>query len=123
MSASLFFAIGFGGFIGALLRFYIGVLCVKFLPANFCFSTLIVNIIASFFIGYFLSLGLSSNLKNFIVIGILGSLSTFSTFSYENFLYLQSQDFLKFSLNVFLNVTLCLIFCYIGALFVRLCRF
>lgn len=120
MSLISFFAVGIGGFIGTVLRFYIGILSLRLLPSYFYFSTLIVNSIASFFIGFFISIGISINLKNFIVIGILGGLSTFSTFSYENFIYLQNGEFMKFCLNVFLNVFLCLAFCYIGALSSRI---
>ncbi|ASM36564.1 fluoride efflux transporter FluC [Campylobacter sputorum] len=114
MNIASFFAVGFGGFIGAVLRFYVGILCIKLLPTYFYFSTLIVNLISSFFIGFFLSFLISSNLKNFIVVGILGGLSTFSTFSYENFIYLQNGEFMKLCINIFLNVLLCLTFCYIG---------
>ncbi|ASM39885.1 CrcB family protein [Campylobacter sp. RM12327] len=114
MNIASLFAVGFGGFIGALLRFYVGILCIKLLPTHFYFSTLIVNLISSFFIGFFLSFLISSNLKNFIVVGILGGLSTFSTFSYENFIYLQNGEFIKLCINIFLNVFLCLAFCCIG---------
>lgn len=114
MNIASFFAVGFGGFIGAVLRFYVGILCIKLLPTYFYFSTLIVNLISSFFIGFFLNFLISSNVKNFIVVGILGGLSTFSTFSYENFIYLQNGEFMKLCVNIFLNVFLCLAFCYIG---------
>ena len=79
--------ISFGGAIGALLRYSLGnILKIYFI--NSFYATLSVNIIGSFLIGYLVSLGYVKNfsenfLKYFLIIGLLGSFTTFSAFSYE----------------------------------------
>jgi len=43
-----------------------------------------------------------------IIVGLLGSLTTFSTFSFDTILLLQSSQWLKAGVNIILNVTCCL---------------
>lgn len=109
--------VGAGGFLGAIFRFLISSAFYKFSP-NFAYATLFVNSLGSLLIGFILTLAslasINPNLKNFLVVGILGAFTTFSTFSYESICYLNSGEILKFALNVVLNVVLCLIFCYFG---------
>ncbi|AII14845.1 putative fluoride ion transporter [Campylobacter iguaniorum] len=120
MSLISIICIGSGGFIGAVLRALSNALVAKIFPnLAFPLGTLFVNVLGGFLIGFILSLAsslpLNPNLKSFLVTGILGGLTTFSTFTYENMLLLNSGNFLNAFLNIFLNVVLCIIFCYIGA--------
>lgn len=88
----------------------------KFLVSNFAYATLFVNIIGSFLIGVFVNLELSPQMKTFLIAGICGGFTTFSAFSYESLAYLQSGEILKFSLNLALNITLCIGACYLGVI-------
>ncbi len=110
--------VGFGGFIGAILRMFAINLVNKFLPHSISFGTLFVNVFGSFIIGLLFSYaqnkGLSPLLKSFISTGFLGAFTTFSTFSYENLMLLQSGNYLNFALNILLNVTLCLLAVWLG---------
>ncbi|MCW1360399.1 fluoride efflux transporter CrcB [Campylobacter sp. US33a] len=112
--------VGFGGFLGAILRMFAINLVNKFLPHSISFGTLFVNVFGSFIIGLLFSYaqnkGLSPLLKSFISTGILGAFTTFSTFSYENLLFLQSGNYLNFTLNILSNVTLCLLAVWLGFL-------
>jgi len=107
--------IGFGGFIGAILRFLISSFFSKY---GFPLGTLTVNIIGSFILGFFMYLSLytsiSPDYKLFLATGFCGALTTFSTFSYETFLFIEEGLFLKALLNIFLNISLCLISVYLG---------
>ncbi|EIM1087800.1 fluoride efflux transporter CrcB [Campylobacter coli] len=109
--------VGFGGFIGAILRMLSINLVNKFFP-YFSFGTLFVNVLGSFIIGLLFSYaqnkGLSPVIKSFISTGFLGAFTTFSTFSYENLLLLQSGNYFNFSLNILLNIILCLIAVWLG---------
>jgi CrcB protein len=71
---------------------------------NFPFSTILINIIGSFVMGifYFLSVKYFSQInffiKNFLMIGLIGGYTTFSTFSLDFFrLYLAGQYLLAMS--------------------------
>ena len=76
-----------GGAFGASLRFFISSISKVYFP-YFPIGTLIVNIIGSFFIGllanYLNSKEISELfIKYFVIIGLLGSFTTFSAFSIE----------------------------------------
>ncbi len=110
--------VAFGGSIGAVLRYLISIFMIQVFGSSFPFGTLLVNVIGSFFMGVIYALGqmshISPELKALIGIGLLGALTTFSTFSNETLLLLQEGDWLKATLNVVLNLSLCLFMVYLG---------
>lgn len=110
------FYIGIGGFIGAVLR-YISSRFLNNLVPNFPLGTLAVNIAGSFILGfilYSLSYGksISTNLRDFITIGFIGGFTTM--FAYESFRLFELNEVLYFSLNLALNIILCLAAVYLG---------
>jgi CrcB protein len=108
MNLGLLLSIGIGGFIGAVLRFSISAWVTKLTTPNFPFGTLSVNILGSFFIGflflYFQQTNLSPTQKALFVTGLLGALTTFSTFSLDTVLLIEKEFYLKAFSNVALNV-------------------
>jgi len=108
MSWQTILAIGSGGFIGAILRAYLnGVISHKF-PHTLPFGTLGVNLIGSFIMGvliaYFMNATFSSmHLKSFLTTGVLGALTTYSTFAIESFLLLESGNIALALANISLN--------------------
>lgn len=110
--------VAFGGSIGAVLRYLISIFMIQVFGSSFPFGTLLVNVIGSFFMGVIYALGqmshISPELKALIGIGLLGALTTFSTFSNETLLLMQEGDWLKAILNVVLNLSLCLFMVYLG---------
>ncbi|RKO65265.1 chromosome condensation protein CrcB [Campylobacter sp. P255] len=113
-------AVGLGGFLGAIARMLTSNFFNKIIPHNFPYGTLMVNIIGSFLMGLFFSYtnskGINIHTKSFLSTGFMGAFTTFSTFSYENLLFLQSGDYLHFVLNVVLNIGLCLLAVWLGFL-------
>ena len=106
--------IGCGGFLGAISRFLVSELVYTFIGAGMPYGTLAVNLSGSFLLGTVAQIGLSGNLlpasiNSFVGIGFLGAFTTFSTFSVQTLELLESGSLLKAFLNIFLNVTLCLI--------------
>ncbi|MCL1136543.1 fluoride efflux transporter CrcB [Shewanella hafniensis] len=110
--------VAFGGSIGAVLRYLISIFMIQVFGSSFPFGTLLVNVIGSFFMGVIYALGqmshISPELKALIAVGLLGALTTFSTFSNETLLLMQEGDWLKAILNVVLNLSLCLFMVYLG---------
>ena len=118
MHTFLFVAIG--GSIGASLRYFAYLFFKNYLLSNYLFlSTLFVNIVGSFLIGYVVMLMESKNLsadfiKYFLIIGVLGSFTTFSTFSIESVDLLLTKKFFHAFSYMFLSLSLCLLFTFIG---------
>lgn len=100
-------AVGFGGFFGAILRFYVGVEMVKHFPHEVPLATLAVNVVGSFIIGLLIALFVTYTpntfIKLFLVTGFLGALTTYSTFAIESFMLLNS-NFWYGILNIVLNL-------------------
>ena len=112
------FLVASGGAAGALLRYTISNLLRIYIYNSF-YSTLIINIVGSFLIGYLISIGYVKNIsenfiKYFLIIGLLGSFTTFSAFSYEVVdLFMSKKIILSISYILF-SVILCIFASYIG---------
>ncbi len=109
MSWQTILAIGAGGFIGAVLRAYLNGVISHKLPHDLPFGTLGVNLIGSFIMGvliaYFMYTTLFSlHVKSFLSTGILGALTTYSTFAIESVLLLEGGHFILAGINMSLNV-------------------
>ena len=109
MSWQTILAIGSGGFIGAVLRAYINGIISHKVPHALPFGTLGVNLIGSFIMGilvaYFMHSTLFSvHVKSFLSTGILGALTTYSTFAIESFLLFEGGSFILGIINMLLNV-------------------
>ena len=124
MQPTLLLAVGTGGFIGAVLRFLISGWVQRLSPTLFPVGTLSVNILGSFIIGfmalYFESV-VAPHQKALVITGMLGALTTFSTFSLETLTMLQGGLWGRVTMNVTLNVVLCITATMLGMmLFKRL---
>lgn len=122
MSLYTAFVVGCGGFIGAILRvFMIGVvsrILPQTLPHSLPFGTICVNILGSFLIGFILSLpfALNSHFRSFLVAGVLGGFTTFSTFTFENLMLIEGGSYFLASVNILSSVLFTILFCYFGLL-------
>ena len=118
-------AIAIGGALGALLRYGFASGAQHWLGKGFPYGTLIVNIIGSFLIGAVYAAlieraALSEAWRSFLIIGLLGAFTTFSTFSFETVSLIQSGALIKAALNILLSVSLCIGLCWLGMLSGRL---
>ncbi len=114
-----------GGAIGALTRYTIGSQIDKNLNINFPIGIFIVNLIGCFFIGFIISLLenkllLSENIKVFLIIGFLGSLTTFSTFALDNYNLLNQKSLFLLFLNLFLTNFFGLLMVFLGIKTIKL---
>jgi CrcB protein len=112
-------AVALGSAIGGVLRFLLRELTTYWLPIDFPLGTLMVNIVGCFFAGvlftYWQQVSVSPVFKAAVMIGLLGALTTFSSFSIETLMQIQQHNLLKAGLNILLNVTICMIAVFFGA--------
>ncbi|MBW8189639.1 fluoride efflux transporter CrcB [Neiella marina] len=104
--------IAMGGAIGACLRFLISDLCLQLFGKGFPYGTLTVNILGSFCMGAMFILLEQSQIpgspwRALISVGLLGALTTFSTFSMDNLALLHQGALMKMAANMVLNVGVC----------------
>jgi len=108
-----------GGGLGALARYTLGSQIDKNLNLSFPVGIFFVNLLGCFFIGLIVSmfenkLIFSENLKIFLIVGFLGSLTTFSTFAFDNYNFMTQKNILLLFANIFLTNTFGLLMVLIG---------
>ena len=118
MSINRILIVGIGGFLGAALRYVISGATSKYF-GTFPIGTLIVNIVGGLLIGFIMEAStsfwpISANMRIFLTTGIMGGLTTFSTFSYETVSLISEGEYLMGGLNAGLNLFLALFACWGG---------
>ena len=103
-----------GSALGGVLRFGLTRLTPSW-NGNLPWSTIAINILGSFVIGYFGTLTLAGgrfaipeNIRLFVMVGICGGFTTFSSFSLQSFDLLRGGAWGRALLNIGLSVVLCL---------------
>ena len=105
-------AIAGGGALGALLRYWVSGATYALIGNAFLYGTLLVNVAGSLIMG-FLYIWLlermlaGSALRAFLLIGLLGAFTTFSTFSVETLNLMESGHLMRAASNAVLSVVLC----------------
>jgi CrcB protein len=85
---SKYVAVMLGGGVGAVARFIVGSFVSRLYSGSFPAGTFLINVTGSFLIGVLMTLflnrpGFHSNWRLFLVTGILGGYTTFSSFEWE----------------------------------------
>lgn len=118
-------AIGVGGCAGALARYYVSVGVTKLSGEEFTFvGTLTVNLIGCFAIGVLATIAVKSpafspTMQKCLITGLLGSLTTFSTFALDSVKLLQDGRTGAAILNITLNLVVGVVLVFLGMLAAR----
>lgn len=115
MSLQMVLYVGLGGAFGAVARFVTMSAIGHYFHGSFPWGTLAVNIIGSFALGALIEImalqwSPSPEIRAFLVIGVLGAFTTFSTFS-MNVYYLLDRGHI---MQVLFYTTGSVVFCVVG---------
>ena len=120
------FLVGIGGFIGSVCRFLLSGLVHRLtLFSEFPFGTLAVNVVGCLLIGVFNGLAetrqvVNAELRLFLMIGLLGGFTTFSTFGYETLALIREAYVFRAMGNVSLHVFVGLVAVWLGDMLGRM---
>jgi CrcB protein len=118
-----FAGIALGGALGSLLRFLLSNRVYQWLGRDFPYGTLSVNVLGCLLMGFLFVFMtervVSAEARASILVGFLGGLTTFSSFSMETLLLIEQSAYLKALLNMLLNLLLCLIATWLGMILAR----
>ncbi len=111
--------VGFGGFIGSVLRYLVSKLNLYWQFLSLPMGTLLVNILGSFVIGLLVGISakseiISPDLRLLLMVGFCGGFTTFSSFSNENMMLVQNGQILTALLYTGLSLFLGFFAVYLG---------
>ncbi len=116
--------IAFGGAFGAVLRYGASSSVYALLGRGFPYGTLFVNVAGSLLIGVLSILmlermSIGPEWRAAVLVGVLGSFTTFSTFSLETLNLLEQGEITTALLNMVASVLLCLMAVWLGVIIGR----
>lgn len=116
--------LGVGGFIGSNLRYWITGWITDIFGSYLPYGTLVVNGLGSFILGFLMMYGaevaeIDPQIRLLIGTGMLGALTTFSTFSYETINLFRESSYFLGILNIFLNIGIGLTSVWLGFALVK----
>ena len=110
-----------GSAIGGVLRYWLSGLASTHISDTFPIGTMLINITGSFVIGFFAALTgpdgrvfASSDTRQFVMTGICGGYTTFSSFSLQTLNLASDREFALAGVNVVGSVVLCLLAVWVG---------
>ena len=119
------FAIALGGALGAVSRYYLSVAAERWNSGIFPLGTFVVNLAGSLLIGicfvvFLEKLHLVDTWRPLVVIGFLGALTTFSTYSLDALLLIQQGNYNTAIFYIISSVLVCLLAAFVGMQLARI---
>lgn len=121
---SIYLALALGGSLGAMSRYWMASSTYRWLGLGFPYGTLAVNLLGSLAIGFLWVLltsrfEVSDELRHGVLVGFLGSFTTFSTFALDVLHLTSGDEVLKAILYIVLSVLLCILGAWAGLVAAR----
>jgi len=117
--------IGLGGFLGSIARYFVSMLNLSVSFFSIPVGTLVVNVTGSLVIGFLTGIASKSTLlttewRMFLMVGLCGGFTTFSTFANENLMLIHNGQVFSVILYTGLSVFLGFLAVYLGYLLTNL---
>ena len=113
--------IAIGSALGGIARFWCSGVVARQFGETFPWGTIIVNVTGSFVIGFFATLTgpdgrllVGTTARQFVMIGVCGGYTTFSSFSLQTLALVRDGEWFAAGGNVALSVVLCLVAVWLG---------
>ena len=108
-----FLAISVAAIVGANLRYLLSRLAAREFGPVFPYGTLVINIVGSFIVGFFViwtteRVLVDPRWRLLVVVGFCGSFTTFSSYAFETMSYFEQGQWGLMLANIFSNNLLCL---------------
>ncbi|MDC3311690.1 CrcB family protein [Alphaproteobacteria bacterium] len=119
MNATYFLAVAAGGASGAMVRYLTLIIMSEFTALPSYIATFFINVTGSFLAGCLVAFISSSmffpeSVRLFLLVGILGSFTTFSTFSLDSYMLFERQEFTQLAVYMGCSVILSICFFALG---------
>lgn len=104
-----------GSALGGVARYWVSGFVAARVGETFPWGTLVVNVVGSAIIGVLAAFGDSARIglppeaRQFLMVGVLGGFTTFSSFSLQTLRLAQDGDWLRAGGNIVLSVVVCLV--------------
>jgi CrcB protein len=120
---AVWFWVALGGALGSMARFWLAGAVAVLTGPQFPWGTLLINVLGSFVIGWFGAMtgsrgavSVPPDIRVFVMVGICGGFTTFSSFSLQTLELLQSGEILWAGSYILGSVALCLLGVWVGVL-------
>src|SRR6266568_4891959 len=120
-SMSAYLAVAVGSALGGVGRFWCSGITARLVGETFPWGTLLVNVVGSFVIGFFGTLTgpdgrifASTTARQFVMVGICGGYTTFSSFSLQTLNLVNDGEWLYAAANTFGSILLCFLAVWAG---------
>lgn len=116
--------ISLGAIAGANARYFLTRYALKLLGPAFPYGTLIINILGSLVVGFFMIWTTERVLADprwrlLVVVGFCGAFTTFSSYTFETMAYFEQGQWALMITNILTNNVLCLLFAVAGMAIAR----
>jgi fluoride exporter len=115
--------VAIGGAVGTTGRYWLSGVVARLVGETFPWGTLVINVTGSFIIGFFGALTgpggrvfIGSTARQFVMVGICGGYTTFSSFSLQTLNLMNDGEWANAGANIGMSVVLCLIGVWAGVM-------